>query len=172
MEEEKYISVYAWCALTDVTLQNGAMHIVPGSHFFGNSQRSLNIPWQFEPFTDILWEYAVPVPMHAGEVLFFDSAAIHCSPPNKDEHLRLAVNFFVKPSESPFLHYFQDSGESEGMVEKFAVDINFYYDKDFEKRPGTEYPLVGKERYINLHLSPQKLRQWCIQAAEKASEEL
>ena len=54
VEENQFMSVYAWCTLTDVTINNGALHIILGSHRFGNTQRSLNVPWQFAPYTDVL----------------------------------------------------------------------------------------------------------------------
>lgn len=161
VEEDKFMSVYAWCTLTDVTVENGALHVIPGSHRFGNRQRSLNIPWQFAPYTELLWKYAKPIPMKAGEVLFFDSASIHCSSPNLGKELRLATNFFVKPSDATFLHYYQDAQTPTGMVEKFKVDMDFYYDKDFMSRPEACYPLQGTEPYIDLKLTEKKLARWC-----------
>lgn len=161
VEEDKFMSVYAWTTLTDVSVQNGALHVVPGSHRFGNSQRSLNVPWQLDPFVKTLWKYAIPVPMKAGQVLFFDSATIHCSPPNNGKELRLAVNFFIKPSEARFLHYYQDELTPEGMVEKFHVDMDFFYNKDFQQRPGSEYPMIGYEIYNNLQLDNATIEHWC-----------
>lgn len=161
VEENNYMSVYAWCTLTDVTVENGALHLVPGSHRFGNTQRSLNVPWQFTPYTDILWKYALPVEMKAGEVLFFDSASIHCSTINKSQEYRLAINFFIKQKEADFLHYYVGEETAENQVEKFLVDMDFYYDKDFEKRPGEEYKKKGEEKSINLHLNPKKVKSFC-----------
>lgn len=161
VEENQYISVYCWCTLTDVDVKNGAMHVVPGSHRFGNTQRSLNIPWQFEPHVKTLWKYAKPIPMKAGQVLFFDSAAIHCSQPNHSKDLRLAVNFFVKPSNCRFLHYYRDEKTPEGLVEKYEVDMSFYYDKAFTERPGSEYLLVGYDIYNDLQLDEKKVKHWC-----------
>jgi hypothetical protein len=161
VEESCFISVYAWCCLSDVTVINGALHVIPGSHRFGNSQRSLNVPWQFEPFVQTLWKYAVPVEMKAGEVLFFDSAMIHCSPANKTDEMRLAVNFFIKQKEAPFLHYYCDIASSPLVVEKYMVDMHFYYDKDFETRPGPEYSKVGEESFKNLNLDERKVKRFC-----------
>lgn len=161
VEENQFMSVYAWCTLTDVTVENGALHVVPGSHRFGNTQRSLNVPWQFTPYTDILWKYAQPVEMKAGDVLFFDSASIHCSTINKSQDYRLAVNFFVKQKEADFLHYYVGEETEKNQVEKFIVDMDFYYDKDFEKRPGQEYLKKGEEKLINLQLNAKKMIKLC-----------
>jgi hypothetical protein len=161
VDEHRFFSVYAWTALDDTFEKNGAVYIVPGSHLFGNHQRSLNIPWQFQPYTDILWQYAVPVPMKEGEVLFFDSAAIHCSPPNETDQLRLGVNFFIKPKVSPFLHYYQKKDDIGAPVEKFEVNTDFYYKEDFLSRPPAKYPFAGAENYHRLHLNKKKVHQLC-----------
>lgn len=170
VEEATYCSLYAWTALDDTNELNGPVHVVPGSHLFGNHQRSLNIPWQFEPYTDILWEYAEPVFMQAGEVLFFDSAAIHCSPPNETDDMRLGVNFFVKPLASPFLHYFQAASGSSAPIEKFSVGINFYYEEDFLQRPPSKYPLLGTEHYHDLYLDERRVRKLCEEGRQFAAQ--
>lgn len=163
VEEDKFLSVYAWCTLIDTTIYNGALHFIPGSHLFGNAQRSLNVPWQFAPFTDILWQYAQPVEMKAGEVVFFDSATIHCSPANFANQFRVAVNFFIKQRSADFLHYYVGEETQKGKVEKFLVDMDFYYDKDFEKRPSSEYPKKEDENYIDLRLTRKKVERLCKQ---------
>jgi hypothetical protein len=168
VEEVTFCSLYAWTALDDTNELNGPVHVVPGSHLFGNHQRSLNIPWQFEPYTDVLWEYAEPVFMKAGEVLFFDSASIHCSPPNQTEALRLGVNFFVKPLASPFLHYYQEATNLRAPIEKFSVGINFYYEEDFMQRPPAKYPLFGVEKYNDLFLDKGRVRSLCEEGQQFA----
>lgn len=168
INEDTHMSLYAWCALTDTNLNNGAVYVLPGSHMFGNIHRSLNIPWQFEPFKELMWEYCIPIPMKAGEVLFFDSALIHCSPPNLSNELRLGANFFIQPKEVPFTHYYRDETTPKGMVEKFHVGIDFYYNEDFEIRPPSKYPFLGLETYRNLNLNEKKLRSLCKKALQYA----
>lgn len=164
INEDEFMSIYAWCALTDTNCQNGAVHVLPGSHMFGNIHRSLNIPWQFEPYKEMMWKYCIPLPMKAGEVLFFDSALIHCSPPNLSDKLRLGANFFIQPKEAPFTHYYRDETTPIGMVEKYHVSIDFYYNEDFEKRPSDKYTFLGMERYRDLKLNKKKLRKLCEKA--------
>jgi len=156
VEEDKYLSVYAWCPMTDVNNTNGALCVIPGSHLWGNKHRSLNIPWQFEPFIKDLWKLAVPLNIKAGQVVFFDSAAIHCSKPNFSNEIRIATNFFVKHSEADFLHFFADDSAPQ-KIEKYRVDMDFYYNKNFLQRPTEEYTFVGEEQYSDLKLTKKKL---------------
>ena len=104
VDESQSFSVYAWIPLVDTEVHNGALHVLPGSHLFGNRHRSLNVPWEYEGLQNIMFKYLVPLPMKAGQVCFFDSATIHYSPDNLSDDFRVAVNYFVKPLAEPFLH--------------------------------------------------------------------
>jgi len=146
-DERKYPAVYAWIALTDTTVETGAMHVLPGSHLWGNRYRSLNVPWLFDGLQDQMQAMLVPVPMKAGEVLFFDSAAIHYSSDNLGAKVRPAINFFIKPKEAKFLHHFIDEKTPSGMVEVYNVDIDFFYNCDFMQRPPAPYTFLGYEPY-------------------------
>lgn len=134
-DESKYPAVYAWVPLVDTTVETGAMHILPGSHLWGNRFRSLNIPWKYDGLQPAMFVYLHPCHMKAGQVLFFDSAAIHYSSNNMGSNNRPALNYFIKPSEALFLHHFIDHQTPAGMVEVFNVDIDFFYNCDFMQRP-------------------------------------
>jgi hypothetical protein len=103
-DETRYPAVYTWVALTDTDVNNGAMHVLPGSHLWGNRHRSLNVPWQFAGMEAKMQPLLKPVQMKAGEVLFFDSAAIHYSSNNMSNEIRPAVNYFIKPKEALSLY--------------------------------------------------------------------
>lgn len=158
-DETKYPAVYAWVALTDTSVQNGAMHIVPGSHLWGNKYRSLNVPWLYEGLAEELLKYVVPVPMKAGEVLFFDSAAIHYSTDNMSDKIRPAINFFIKPKQAPFLHHFINETTPVNKVEVYNVDIDFFYNCDFMQRPAAPYKFLGYEDYTLTKPTTEQLRK-------------
>lgn len=148
-DETKYPAIYAWVALTDTDATNGAMHILPGSHLWGNRYRSLNVPWAYKGFEALLTEQLIPVHMKAGEVLFFDSEAIHYSANNLSSNIRPAVNYFIKPKEALFLHHYIGDSTPEGKVEVYNVDIDFFYNMDFMKPPPCPpYRKLGEETTI------------------------
>jgi hypothetical protein len=149
-DELRYPAVYAWIALTDTTVQNGAMHVLPGSHLWGNRFRSLNVPWAYSGMEEKMTPYLKPVPMKAGEVLFFDSAAIHYSSNNNGTEIRPAINYFIKPKEALFLHHYIDEQTPEGKVEVYNVDIDFFYNCDFMQRPPCPpYRFLGYEDAVS-----------------------
>ncbi len=138
VDESVSFSIYAWIPLVDTTIENGAFHVLPGSHLWGNKHRSLNVPWCFSGLEKNLSELSEPVLVKRGEVCFFEGALIHSSPPNQTTETRVALNYFIKPQTQQFLHHYVDDKTPQGKVEVFGVDIDFFYSKDFESRPDTE----------------------------------
>lgn len=142
--DERYgFSVYCWIPLNDVNKWNGCFHFLPDSHNWGIHQRSLNVKWPLKDKTAILQKYMKPIPMKAGEVLLFHSALIHSSPPNYTFKTRVAVNYYLHPSESPFCHFYEDENTPKGKVEMYSVTPEFFYNENFESKPDTnKYPLL------------------------------
>jgi hypothetical protein len=93
--------------------------------------------------------------MKKGDVCFFEGALIHSSPPNQTTEVRVAVNYFVKPLDKPFLHYFIDADTPSGKSEVYAVDIDFFYSEDFESRPPQEF-FLRYENYLSAKNPPLK----------------
>jgi hypothetical protein len=141
--EAKQFSVYCWVPLQDVSAENGCLYVLPKSHKINISQRSLNVPWVLKDHTDYLKKLMIPVPMKAGQALFFDAALIHSSPTNESNKTRVAVNYYIHPKNEPFCHYFYNSKIDK--VEVFSVSPDFYYSEDFEKRPSAKYPLIDTQ---------------------------
>ena len=159
-DETKFPAVYAWIALTDTSVENGAMHVIPGSHLWGNRFRSLNVPWLYSGLEERMKDMLTPIPMKAGDVLFFDSAAIHFSSDNMSEQIRPAINFFIKPKEAMFLHHFIDEKTPQGRVEVYNVDIDFFYNCDFMQRPSAPYRFLGYE--VNDLKKPDTLQLYSL----------
>ena len=97
-EEVKCAGV--WIALSEVTIENGAMHCLPGPlnelkpipHF---SRRD----WQIcDSETDS--KPCVAVPLHPGGALLFSTMLPHGTPTNLGEMQRLAIQFHFEPKGS------------------------------------------------------------------------
>jgi hypothetical protein len=159
-DESKFPSVYAWIALTDTSIINGGMHVIPGSHLWGNSFRSLNVPWLYSGFEEQLNNWVEPVTVRAGEVLFFDSALIHYSSNNASNEVRPALNYYLKPIEAPFVHYYMDGNSPVKQVEEYNVDVDFFYSHNFLQRPPCPpYKFEGAKDYCLTKPSLQQLEE-------------
>jgi hypothetical protein len=128
-------SIYVWIPLCDITEKNGPVWVLPGSHLWGNHQRSLNVHWVFEKHTKLLWKYMQPVLMKKGDILCWDTALIHGSTPNQSADTRVAITTTVLPKNYTMVDYFADEKTRKGYVEKYEVYRSFWENEDIMKRP-------------------------------------
>lgn len=114
--------VSAWVALDDATLENGAMHMVPGSHKWGPHKNGTigtnRETWGPDPDYDALPPEArttlpVPVPVPKGGVVFHHCLTWHGAPPNRTGRGRPAIAVHYMPEWTRY----EPSGR-EHIVEK------------------------------------------------------
>ncbi len=98
--------VSAWVALDDATLENGAMHMVPGSHKWGPHKGGTigtnRQTWGPDPDYDQLPAEArdakpVPAPVPKGGVVFHHCLTWHGAPPNHTTKGRPAIAVHYMP---------------------------------------------------------------------------
>ena len=127
VDEDQFCSATVWTALVDVTEQNGALGVIPGSHTIFHHKRSSPSPQSKSPLADhifTLFPFVEVVEMKAGESLIFDNRLIHASPPNLSGQVRIAVGVGVTQSEAKLKHYYQNP--SSGKLEEYDVDQGFF----------------------------------------------
>lgn len=135
VDEAQSRSVAIWAPLIDTTPDNGRFGIIEGSHHITNKVRGpliLQSTRDHEP----QWErqYGKLLPMRAGDVIIYDHALLHYSPPNKSNTPRPAINLTLAPEEGPWLHYCQPEGANE--IEVYEVtDPEFFMRYDHFRRP-------------------------------------
>ena len=109
----------------------------------GIHQRSLNIPWALEPVEEALWPDMVPIPMKAGEVLFF--TAPWCIAVLQIGAVKLewqSITTYIQ-RHIPFVIFIRDQRRETIVFEMYSVTPDFYYSEDFESRPDpSKYPLL------------------------------
>jgi len=135
IDETKENGLFVWIPLCDITAKNGAVMVLPGSHLWGNHQRSLNVKWIFEKHTMLLWKYMQPVYLKKGDILVWDTALIHSSLPNLSNETRIAITTTLLPKNFSMVEYFQDEKTPEGKIEKYEVERSFWESEDIMKRP-------------------------------------
>jgi ectoine hydroxylase-related dioxygenase (phytanoyl-CoA dioxygenase family) len=84
-----------WLAVTEATLENGCLHVVPGSHrepvheHVPDARPGAN--YGYVEIVDHDMAGAVPVLMEAGDLLVFDSHLVHRSTDNVSDGIRAAM---------------------------------------------------------------------------------
>ena len=129
VDERVFRSAVVWIALdeTNDDLDNGPLHVVPGSHRFDDQPRGTRTWWPYDAATEFLEERClVSLPADRGDALIMDNGLIHCSFPNRSEQARLAVAIAMAPEEAGLVHAV---GEGEGRVTFFDVDEAFFVEQ-------------------------------------------
>lgn len=168
VDERVWLGVYAWIALDDTDPQNGGLHVLPGSHRYGNLQRTLNVPWQLAAYGDIMQRESIPLTVRSGTVVFFDAATVHWSPPNRSDRLRLACNSFVALEAAPMLHFFADAETTPGTVEAYEIDVSFFLHDDIMRRPEPPHRSLGEWPQHRIDWSADEFEAICRQAKADA----
>ena len=135
IDETKDYCLFVWIPFCDVTMQNGHMSFLPGSHLWGNTQRSLGVPWQFKNHVKTLYKYVQPVLARAGDAIVFDPATIHSSAPNLSKEIRHAITITVLRKNYQLVYYFRNKEIDDSLIEKYEVSEYFYSDYDFISKP-------------------------------------
>lgn len=150
-----------WIPLQDVTIADGPLHVVPGSHRFGNPDRSLAVPWAYEGLHDVFWRHARPLDVPAGHLVLFDTELVHCSTANTSREQRLAVNCLLVPDGAPLQHLVAPH-DSPGMVDVYRIDPAFLIGGDLSGPPGDEQGTWLERRSLDLPATdPDVIEAWC-----------
>lgn len=85
VEPQEYLT--CWIAITDATVDNGCVSVVPGAHRDGTLEHR-STPIGEECWGD--WDLAVDVPVTAGDVVVFSSLTPHATRRNATDEVRKA----------------------------------------------------------------------------------
>lgn len=163
IDEESDYCLFIWIPFCDVTMTNGVISFVPGSHLWGNTQRSLGVPWQFKDNIPTLYKHTIPVLANAGDVIVFDPAVIHSSAPNLSDVVRHAITITVLRKDYQLVYYFRNPKIDPDLIEKYYVTEDFYYDYDFISKPDEtlwkKETVPYKHFYLNERQMERLIRQ-------------
>lgn len=129
IDERLTFGLYSWTPITETDKNTGRLFVIPGSHKWGNHQRSLeiNLPLLDEkkllPLANVL-------DVEAGETVFFDTALMHGSFPNNSGKKRVAVNLFVKPKKYPQIHFAKNLSD-ESLLDIYEINPDFFFKQHF-----------------------------------------
>ena len=102
------LSVTAWLAITPTSVQNGCLHVIPGSHATVLPMIEAPDSVMFEKMTDPAYvdeRARVPLELDAGEFVLFSDRLLHQSAVNESHEPRIGL---VMRFTVPFVKLFQD----------------------------------------------------------------
>lgn len=158
VQEPENSSFAIWVPLVDLSIENGALHMVPGSHRIENYERG---PGLYCPFHEYSHEIEAQLQevkyLKAGEAVCWNHRMVHSSPANNSNHLRIAVTVILVPRNTQVIHYFK--GDESEEVECFRVEDDFFDRYEIGRRPKLE--LLHSKRYSPKRISLNNLYQAC-----------
>jgi ectoine hydroxylase-related dioxygenase (phytanoyl-CoA dioxygenase family) len=163
VDERVYRSYNLWIPLVDTSVENGAVHVIPGSHSWLDYFRGPGIPNPFEPLKMDIWNAMQALEMKAGTALLYDHRLLHASPVNHTDALRLACVLGVKPKAAP-MRYYHGDGQ---LVREYAAHPTFFMTQNPEQGPA-DLPLLGVVTDQFPSISASELRAYLGQEAEAA----
>lgn len=161
VDEEENVALNCWVPLQDIDETNGALHIVPGSHYDKyKSLRSPTLPFFFSGNDQDVEAAAIPMYVKAGEAVILNQSVIHGSAPNHSNQIRKAITAGVKSKGAQmYFHYkVPDKDELEvfKMDDSFLISFKNFFE-DIRKRPYLGES-VGLKPYSNPILEQSNLR--------------
>jgi len=144
IDESRFTGINIWVPLVDLTVQNGALFVLPGSHRLFPTYRGSSIPEFFAPVMEDMIDYLEPVIIKAGEAVFFDQSIIHFSPPNYSDKIRIVTNTYFTHQSTEFRTYYWNKEEHGQAVEAFAQGDDFMTNFEQFGENIRERPKVGR----------------------------
>ena len=170
VDEEKFVALNCWIPLIDVNKENGALHVLPGSHYSKiASVRSPTIPFFFTGSEKDVIDSCIPVYVKAGEAIILNQSVIHYSTPNHSVRIRKAITAGVKTKEAPMIFHYKSP---EGQLEKFEMPEDFLLRFENFATSIFEKPVLGKlfatEKFENPIIEKEKLTKKLEKLKENA----
>lgn len=152
-DESKYRTYTFWLTLHDSYPENGTIYVLKGSHNKLNNIRGAGIEAVCKDVQPEAVASMEPVYIKAGELLVFDSALLHYSPPNTTPHIRISVMTNLAHTDAGFMLYFGHSQGNKVQIDGYKVSANFLMEYEDFKRDYNKPPLAATK--VSTAIVPQ-----------------
>jgi hypothetical protein len=123
VDEEQYVALNCWVPLTDTDATNGALHVMPGSHYpRHNTLRAPTLPFFFTGNEEEVINQTIPFYVKAGTAVILNQSVIHYSPPNNSGKIRKAITAGIKTKNAPMVFHYKNN---ENKVERYTMPEDF-----------------------------------------------
>ncbi|MBI1286610.1 MAG: hypothetical protein GC178_03435 [Flavobacteriales bacterium] len=122
--DEGFRTYTFWVPLVNSTESNGTLSVLPGSHIRFDCIRGAGIVTPIMGHEKEILPNLLPLTVHAGQLVLFDSALVHASASNLSRDIRVSVmtNIFASKAET----YLYFPNKERGKVDEYRVPIDFF----------------------------------------------
>ena len=151
VDERDCTNFLIWCPLVEVGPDNGWLCMAAGTQRFNKGFRRSGMPYP-ELKTVIQERFLTCLGVRPGQVVFFHPRALHSSPANRTDELRVVVAGSIVPRACTRFHLCHPAPElGEHMLEVFEVDEELFHHHILGRRP------VGARSHSVLAAPPEPL---------------
>lgn len=143
LDEFKHSPLSLWIPLQNVDEKNGTIALIEKTHWFFSPFRGVSFSFPFRKINHSIKKYLKPIPLEAGEALFFDNRLVHNSLPNSSEGARVAIVCGIFP-ESAELQSCYKSQEEGSPIEIYSHKENYLLEYPNFFYNCTDRPVSGK----------------------------
>lgn len=116
VDEAGASSATVWCALEDISEEQGALTVIPGSHRQVDFIRPVNVR-DYDRHSSVAGGEQVAVPVRVGQAVVLDNRTVHGSSANRSDRTRVAAAAVVAPRAVPLHHYWIDGDDELVQLE-------------------------------------------------------
>jgi ectoine hydroxylase-related dioxygenase (phytanoyl-CoA dioxygenase family) len=124
VDENTDYSMSLWIPLSDSNLENGAIHILEGSHTTFPTIRCATMVHDYGD-SEAIKSKMKCIEVKAGEALLFHSRLLHYTPKNTSGTIRMAVMSCLLRSDADILQWYK---KDESTLEVFKMKDDFFLD--------------------------------------------
>lgn len=126
VDETEYVSVNVWIALQDVSVENGCMYFMPGSHkLIPTIRPTHDYKWAYELVKQDVKKHSQVFEAKAGDAFIFHHAVVHGSFANKTSTPRLSAVIAAYSADAPLIHYYLPDINSN-VLQKYGMHKEAY----------------------------------------------
>jgi hypothetical protein len=126
VDETKYWSMNMWCPLQDVNDDNGSLMVLKESHRLIETFRGSRTADVYQEHRELIENNMIPIPLKAGEALFFFNVLLHRSKLNHTADDRVCLGLTLTLINAPFYFYYMTNTIEEERLEYFETTPEFY----------------------------------------------
>ncbi|MEY3501560.1 MAG: hypothetical protein RL308_3233 [Bacteroidota bacterium] len=141
VDESKHLALNIWVPLCDINMENGALMVIPGSHFANYpTLRAPTMRYFFDHDIKTTMQQLEPIIVKAGTAVVLNQSLVHYSPPNRSGTIRKAITSGLKTKDAQMIFHFSDPQKPSLQIENFEVGDDFFiqfddFFSDIYKRP-------------------------------------
>lgn len=128
LDESRFNGINIWCPLVDLTPENGALHVLPGSHRIAPTYRSSSLPDLYDQVKSEVRAYMKVLTVPAGTAIVFDQSIMHYSPPNLSGEVRPVINTFVAHEDSEIITAYANTESGTRKCELFRQNDAYFFE--------------------------------------------